>query len=626
MIKAVEITGVEKIYKNKYDNDLKYLYSLNKVNIFIGENNSGKSRLLRYLITSDKVVNISGPFSDEETNSFKKSKSNFLVSINKYNNISEKKIVLPQNIIELDDANFYCEASDYINSLKINSSNILNPNVKEQYKSIKLYLDEMHNYIVKEKNFNINETLKSLDIIYIPILRGIELFNNYYELTHEKELDTIQMTASQRNAIEEYKLNSKHVYLNKVSKAYNINTKIIFTAEDLFDDIKDKLLGEEKDRKFVKDFENFISKEFYNDEGFTIIPQLKKGYLNIKIGNGEERALHELGDGIKQLITIFYKMYDKKNNSTIFFIEEPELNLHPGYQRLFINILQNCKEFKDQQFFITTHSNHIIDCCLDYTNTSIYKFINSNKKNNSFKVVNTSPKDIEVLELLGVKNTSVFISNCTIWVEGISDKILISKYLEVYLKEKSTVQYKEDINYAFIEYGGNNITHWAFIDNKDISTINASGISNRCYIILDNDNDSPAKVKRKRNLKKAFKDKYYELKVREIENTISRKVLEKTLFPNGNIKYSKPYEGQAYATKEVYMGSFIDKHYELSRKYGSKSTGTIINKIEFSKKIAENIKNTDDLTIPIKNMCEKLYKFIEESNYRKEKWYSKIKI
>ena len=619
MIKAVEITGVEKIYKNKYDNDLKYLYSLNKVNIFIGENNSGKSRLLRYLITSDKVVNISGPFSDEETKSFKKSKSNFLVSINKYNNISEKKIILPQNVIELDDANFYCEASDYINSLKINSSNILNPNVKEQYKSIKLYLDEMHNYIVKEKNFHINETLKSLDIIYIPILRGIELFNNYYELTHEKELDTIQMTASQRNAIEEYKLNSKHVYLNKVSKAYNINTKIIFTAEDLFDDIKDKLLGEEKDRKFVKDFENFISKEFYNDEGFTIIPQLKKGYLNIKIGNGEERALHELGDGIKQLITIFYKMYDKKNNSTIFFIEEPELNLHPGYQRLFINILQNCKEFKDQQFFITTHSNHIIDCCLDYTNTSIYKFINSNKKNNSFKVVNTSSKDIEVLELLGVKNTSVFISNCTIWVEGISDKILISKYLEVYLKGKSTVQYKEDINYAFIEYGGNNITHWAFIDNKDISTINASGISNRCYIILDNDNDSPTKVKRKRNLKKAFKDKYYELKVREIENTISRKVLEKTLFPNGNIKYSKLYEGQAYATKEVYMGSFIDKHYELSRKYGSKSTGTIINKLEFSKKIAENIKNTDDLTIPIKNMCEKLYKFIEESNYRKEK-------
>lgn len=318
MIKAVEITGVENIYKNKYDNDLKYLYSLNKVNIFIGENNSGKSRLLRYLITSDKVVNISGPFSDEETKSFKKSKSNFLVSINKYNNISEKKIILPQNVIELDDANFYCEASDYINSLKINSSNILNPNVKEQYKSIKLYLDEMHNYIVKEKNFHINETLKSLDIIYIPILRGIELFNNYYELTHEKELDTIQMTASQRNAIEEYKLNSKHVYLNKVSKAYNINTKIIFTAEDLFDDIKDKLLGEEKDRKFVKDFENFISKEFYNDEGFTIIPQLKKGYLNIKIGNGEERALHELGDGIKQLITIFYKMYDKKTIALYF--------------------------------------------------------------------------------------------------------------------------------------------------------------------------------------------------------------------------------------------------------------------------------------------------------------------
>ncbi len=85
--------------------------------------------------------------------------------------------------------------------------------------------------------------------------------------------------------------------------------------------------------------------------------------------------------------------------------------------------------FSKHQYFITTHSNHLIDSCFDYNCISIYKFINYENKNNTFKVVNSSPNDVETLQLLGVNNSSVFIANCTIWVEGISDKILISKYL-----------------------------------------------------------------------------------------------------------------------------------------------------------------------------------------------------
>lgn len=614
MIRAVEFGEKNGIYKNKYDQAMQYLYRLNKINIFIGENNSGKSRLLRFLITSNTAINISGPENELIRKKYECNKSNLLKSVKQYNNFADKKINIPSNAINLNESDFFCEVSEYINSLKINVDFISNQSAKTYYNNVMEYLEEMHKNI---KEFNNFEKVKDLDIIYIPVLRGIESFDNYYELKHEGDLDSIQMNAAQRKAIEEYKSNSKHLYLNKINKAYRINIDNIFTAEDLFDDVKNKLLSEEKNRKFIRDFENFISKEFYNGEGFNIIPQLKNGYLNIKIGTGDERPLHELGDGIKQLITIFYKMYDKKDNNTIFFIEEPELNLHPGYQRLFINILQNCDVFKNHQFFITTHSNHIIDSCLDYTNISLYKFININKKNNCFKVLNTNSKDVEMLELLGVYNTSVFLSNCTIWVEGISDKILISKYLEVYLKAIGEYQFKEDINYSFIEYGGNNITHWAFIDDEDINTINASGISNRCYIILDNDNNSIHKTKRKSVLKIIFKERYCELTVREIENTISKKVLEKTLFPDGDILYKNPYKDNAYANKSTYMGKFIDDHYTLSKKYGLTPSGTIKNKLEFSKKVVSNIESIDDLSIQAKNICKKLYEFIKKSNYKK---------
>ena len=477
----------------------------------------------------------------------------------------------------------------------------------------------MYEYISKNNNVYGSKKVNDFDIIYVPVLRGAENFDIYYQLNKNEDLDSIDMNEKQRRALDEYKSNAKHVYLNKVSKAYGINSKCIFTAENLFDDVKNKLLGEETDRNLIRDFECFISKEFYDDEGFTIIPQITKGYLNVKIGNGPERALHDLGDGIKQLITIFYIIFSKSNYESIFFIEEPEINLHPGYQRQFLQILQNNKYFSKHQFFITTHSNHIIDNCLNYDNTSIYKFNNIEKKNHLFKIVNTAHNDIEILNTLGIYNTSVFISNCTIWVEGISDKILISKYLEIYIKSIGELQYKEDINYSFIEYGGNNIDHWSFIDNENIETINSSGITNRSFIVCDNDNDG--KQKRKQNLKTVFgTDNYYELNVREIENTISRQVLEKTLFDGKEPEYTKFYNAEAYATKSTYMGEFIDKHYKLNKKYSNKSrttgkgTGTLKEKISFSKKIASNINDVNDLSPTAKDMCKKIYEFIKKSN------------
>ena len=48
------------------------------------------------------------------------------------------------------------------------------------------------------------------------------------------------MNEKQRIALNEYKLNAKHIYLNKVTRAYTINEKYIFTGENLFDDVKNK--------------------------------------------------------------------------------------------------------------------------------------------------------------------------------------------------------------------------------------------------------------------------------------------------------------------------------------------------------------------------------------------------
>ena len=76
------------------------------------------------------------------------------------------------------------------------------------------------------------------------------------------------------------------------------------------------------------------------------------------------------------------------------------------------------------------------------------------------------------LELLGVRNSSVFLVNATIWVEGITDRWYLRKMLDSYmeyLKEDGflSLSLEEDVHYSFVEYGGNNITHWSFLDNEE---------------------------------------------------------------------------------------------------------------------------------------------------------------
>ena len=64
------------------------------------------------------------------------------------------------------------------------------------------------------------------------------------------------------------------------------------------------------------------------------------------------------------------------------------------------------------------------------------------------------------------------------------------------------------------------------------------------------------------------------------------------------------------------MGDFIDKHYNCKKKWsnkdkGGKGTGTINNKLEFSKLIANNIKSKDDLSSEAIELCRKIEEFIK---------------
>src|SRR5690606_38667289 len=140
---------------------------------------------------------------------------------------------------------------------------------------------------------------------------------------------------------------------------------------------------------------------------------------------------------------------------------------------------------------ITTHSNHLLDLTLDIQHVSVYTF----KRNGDldgvpqFVFENVDNDSSEVLRLLGVRNSSVFLTNCTIWVEGITDRIYLRRYLELYISRLNRKIFKEDIHYSFVEYGGSNITHWSFLSESDesIPNIIVDRLCGKLFLITDRD-------------------------------------------------------------------------------------------------------------------------------------------
>ena len=187
--------------------------------------------------------------------------------------------------------------------------------------------------------------------------------------------------------------------------------------------------------------------------------------------------------------------------------------------------------------------------------------------------------------------------------------------------KKQGIVFREGLDYSFVEYGGNNVTHWSFLPDERIETINASGITNRSLIVLDNDNDSKNKTERKKALKQVFgKKNYVELSVREIENTIKIDVLEKMLFPDGEpVKRiekkrgedSKNGKDRRYDTKEDRIWIYIDESYALRKKYWDiKQNRCRENKVTFAKKVVSQMNDFDDLSDNAKKLCKRICDFL----------------
>jgi AAA15 family ATPase/GTPase len=604
---------------NSKNNDL--LTPLNKLNIFVAANNSGKSRLIRGILATKDLEYIPSEFDYESLQEEVKKIKDELKDIFDHSYVHS---IIPtggtRDLVQLIDN----LRSDY----SIKDSGVLISSLRELIKSIELLenrgatnissgsgkkspavnyssytaLGQKLNEIIskhagfKEEVKKWNYSPKQFKKIYIPVLRGLRPLAGPID----------------------------DVYQNRTKGDYfpEIDGVDIFTGLKLYQSVEKNLRGDLGERSFIKDYEKYLSDTFFNGKNVALIPRIGKDVLTVKIGNEIEKDIYDLGDGLQTLIIITYPIFEAAQNNSnenfIVAIEEPELLMHPGLQRALMQELVESPKFANMQFLITTHSNHFLDLSIDYEDISIFRIrkdVDSDidEAVPKFSIENTSNFSKNTLRLLGVRNSSVFLANATIWVEGITDRMYIRRAFDIYQRNNNKKIFQEDFHFSFIEYGGGNLVHWNFLEEGISEKINISSIVSSSLVIADRNDYKPGSgTERDRmleNLKSKLSDRIIILESREIENTISPRVLQCVIKELGGSVPKDGFTQENYNSK--HMGEFLEKFGlpQLVNNYK-----TIKNKVGFAEKVIKNTNSYEDLSDEMIKICDKIYNFIEKEN------------
>lgn len=399
------------------------------------------------------------------------------------------------------------------------------------------------------------------------------------------------------------------------------------TGLKLYDKIHHAKNGLTIERTAFTEFEHFIGLTFFKSKDIHIVAHADRsgGEKTIRIsipGQKDDVPIYDLGDGVQGIINLLFPIFTAEKGDWLF-IDEPENHLHPGYQTIFIRAISENLFLKEKElrYFINTHSNHMLsEAFMSPSDTGIYVF--SNRDSNSSNIYSFMQNQYSTLELLGVMNTSVFVTNCTIWVEGITDRFYLRAFLHAYCNSLADHQYRpsEGYDYSFIEYAGKNLVHYDFDDKKN-GNIGSYFLNSNVFLLADSDFDQEKHKKYEKINRPNFV--YHKTHVPEIENLIPELILKKFLLEELHCD-PKSVELITSISPNAKLGEIFNavtrnrKKIKIEASHG----GTLSSyyKSKLSKYVYDHFMDGNitwaDLSIskPLKTIIESMYQFIQQKN------------
>ncbi|WP_440960232.1 ATP-dependent nuclease [Paenibacillus nitricinens] len=369
--------------------------SVEDIVALVGENNVGKSALLRAINSFFNFEDERKAFEDEDHRHASKTQYT--------------DIIITFSIISGKTKEMF---ADYINNSNLTIRFRYSYKTKKRtysYKSGITFenLSENHEVLIYIDKY--------IQFVYIPVERTIDDVDFATESLFKKVIEeTLKAKTESRDSISPRLKNELGVIESRILKniASNIDKYYLLTH-------------------------NFTFKvQFKGNIDYSII----LNDIELKINDlNRDFNLKDCGSGVisMSIISMHLILAELRHSNVVFGIEEPEINLHPQAQKeLILNIKENSKI---NQLLLTTHSPIIIDQ-LDHHKVILVKREYDNKKNVQSNLYQLSKsffedngiKEFSYYQFFNYRNSEFFFSKIVILAESKNDAQVIDHLLARY--------------------------------------------------------------------------------------------------------------------------------------------------------------------------------------------------
>lgn len=327
--------------------------------------------------------------------------------------------------------------------------------------------------------------------------------------------------------------------------------------------IQNPPLQKQSDKDKFLSINKFVQNVLENETAILEIPYGRDMILVHM--DGKTLPLESLGTGVHEVIILGAAATLLEN--TVICVEEPELHLHPLLQKKLIKYLS---EKTNNQYFLTTHSAHL----LDSTEAEIFHVTMTDRASHVDAIFSTKQKS-SICNDLGYRASDILQANCIIWVEGPSDRI----YLNHWIRGRKP-DLTEGIHYSIMFYGGRLFSHLTALDEDETTErvddfVSVRKLNRNTVIMFDSDKStSHARLSAtKSRLKAEFNDGpgfAWITSGREIENYLDMDKVEEAVIqthPSADklvrksqwdnlLEYSKKRTGEIRVANKVKVAQF----------------------------------------------------------------------
>lgn len=246
--------------------------------------------------------------------------------------------------------------------------------------------------------------------------------------------------------------------------------------------------------------------------------------------------LSQSGSGLKTILLALLmllvepKLKRTSVETTFFAFEELENNLHPALLRRLLQYLREFAEKFGTIFFLTTHSNVVVDVFSRDPEAQILH-VQHNGESCTVSPVGGYLRHKEVLDDLDIRASDILQSNGVIWVEGPSDRTYINKWISLW----SNGALYEGNHYQIVFYGGRLLSHLSSEVPEEVAgAISLLRVNRNLALIMDSDRTAKklwtsATKRRVQSEIVANGGFVWMTKGREIENYLSDELITATL-------------------------------------------------------------------------------------------------